>query len=42
MVGLIKKPLHREPATRIAVWTVIALAVFSILADGYLVTLVTR
>jgi 1,4-dihydroxy-2-naphthoate octaprenyltransferase len=42
MVGLIKKPLQREPATRIAIWTVIALAVFSILADGYLVTLVTR
>ncbi len=42
MVGLIKKPLHREPATQVAVWTVLTLAFFSILADGYLVTLVTR
>jgi 1,4-dihydroxy-2-naphthoate octaprenyltransferase len=42
MVGLIKRPLRREPATRVAVWTVIALAVFSILADGYLVTLLIR
>ena len=40
MVGLIKKPLQREPATRIAIWTVLCLAVFSILTDGYLVFLV--
>ena len=42
MAGWIKRPLQREPATRIAIWTVLALAVFSILADGYLLTLVTR
>ena len=42
MFGLIRKPLQREPATRIAIWTVLLLAVFSILADGYLVTLVIR
>jgi len=36
MVGLIKKPTQRDPATKIAIWTVISLAVFSILADGYL------
>ena len=40
MVGLIKKPLKREPATRIAIWTVLTLAIFSILADGYLIFLV--
>jgi 1,4-dihydroxy-2-naphthoate octaprenyltransferase len=39
MVGLIRRPLLREPATWIAIWTVISLAVFSILADGYLVFL---
>jgi 1,4-dihydroxy-2-naphthoate octaprenyltransferase len=40
MVGLIKKPLQREPATRIVIWTVLTLAIFSILADGYLIFLV--
>ena len=40
MVGLIKKPLQREPATRIAIWTVLTLAVFSIFTDGYLIFLV--
>ena len=40
MVGLIQKPLKREPATRIAIWTVLTLAIFSILADGYLIFLV--
>jgi 1,4-dihydroxy-2-naphthoate octaprenyltransferase len=42
MVGLIKKPLQREPATRIAIWTVLSLVVFSILANGYLIFLVIR
>jgi hypothetical protein len=37
---LIQKPLQREPATSIAIWTVLTLAVFSILADGYLIFLV--
>jgi 1,4-dihydroxy-2-naphthoate polyprenyltransferase len=40
MAGLIKKPLQREPATRVAIWTVISLVVFSILANGYLIFLV--
>jgi 1,4-dihydroxy-2-naphthoate octaprenyltransferase len=40
IVGLIQKPLQREPATRIAIWTVLTLAIFSILADGYLIFLV--
>jgi 1,4-dihydroxy-2-naphthoate octaprenyltransferase len=40
MVGLIRKPLQREPATRIAIWTVLSLAVFSFLANGYLIFLV--
>ena len=40
MFGMIKKPIQREPATRIAIWTVLSLVVFSILADGYLVFLV--
>jgi 1,4-dihydroxy-2-naphthoate octaprenyltransferase len=42
MFGLIKKPLDQEPATRIAIQTVISLAIFSILADSYLIFLVTR
>jgi 1,4-dihydroxy-2-naphthoate octaprenyltransferase len=42
LFGLIKKPLRREPAVRIAIWTILTLAIFSILADGYLVYLVTR
>jgi 1,4-dihydroxy-2-naphthoate octaprenyltransferase len=40
MVGLIRKPIQREPATRIAIWTVLSLVVFSILANGYLIFLV--
>jgi 1,4-dihydroxy-2-naphthoate octaprenyltransferase len=40
MVGLIRKPLQREPATRIAIWTVLSLTVFSLLANGYLIFLV--
>jgi len=40
MVGLIRKPLQREPATRVAIWTVLSLTVFSILANGYLIFLV--
>ena len=40
MLGLIKRPLQREPATRIAIWTVLSLVVFSILANGYLIFLV--
>jgi hypothetical protein len=39
MLGLIKRPLQREPATRIAIWTVLSLIVFSILANGYLIFL---
>jgi 1,4-dihydroxy-2-naphthoate polyprenyltransferase len=42
MVGLIKKPLHREPAMRLAVLTVLALALLSMLADGYFVYWMTR
>jgi len=40
MVGLIRKPLQREPATRIAIWTVLSLTVFSLFANGYLIFLV--
>jgi len=40
MVGLIRKPIQREPATRIAIWTVLSLVIFSILANGYLIFLV--
>jgi len=39
MVGLIRKPIQREPATRIAIWTVLSLVIFSILANGYLIFL---
>jgi hypothetical protein len=42
MLRLIKKPLQREPATRIAIRTVLTLAIFSILTDGYLIFLVTQ
>ncbi|HEX7621864.1 MAG TPA: prenyltransferase, partial [Anaerolineales bacterium] len=34
--GMLKRPIAREPATRIATWIVILLAVFSILVDVYL------
>jgi 1,4-dihydroxy-2-naphthoate octaprenyltransferase len=40
MLGLIRKPLQRQPATRIAIWTVLSLVAFSILANGYLIFLV--
>ena len=40
--GLIKKPLDKVPATRIAIQTVIALVIFLLLADSYLVVLVTH
>ena len=40
VIGLIRKPLQREPATRIAIWTVLSLVVFSILVNGYLIFLV--
>jgi len=40
IVGLIKRPPPRDPATRIAIWTVVSLVVFSILANGYLIFLV--
>jgi 1,4-dihydroxy-2-naphthoate polyprenyltransferase len=36
ILGLVKKPVDRKPATKIAIWIVITLTVFSILADGYL------
>jgi 1,4-dihydroxy-2-naphthoate octaprenyltransferase len=34
--GMVKRTNTREPATRIATWIVILLAVFSILVDSYL------
>jgi 1,4-dihydroxy-2-naphthoate octaprenyltransferase len=40
MLGLIRKPLQQQPATRLAIWTVLSLVVFSILANGYLIFLV--
>jgi 1,4-dihydroxy-2-naphthoate octaprenyltransferase len=40
VIGLIRKPLQREPATRIAIWTVLSLVIFSILINGYLIFLV--
>ncbi len=42
MFGMIKKPLRREPATKFAILTVLSLAFFSILADGYLAFLIFR
>jgi 1,4-dihydroxy-2-naphthoate polyprenyltransferase len=42
VVGLIRKPLQREPATRIAIWTVLSLVIFSILVNGYLIFLVIQ
>ena len=40
LVGMIRRPLQREPATRIVIWTVLSLLVFSVLANGYLIYLV--
>jgi 1,4-dihydroxy-2-naphthoate octaprenyltransferase len=34
--GLLKKPADREPATRVATWIVVLLAIFSIIVDIYL------
>jgi 1,4-dihydroxy-2-naphthoate octaprenyltransferase len=42
LYGLMKRPLRREPASRAAVWTLLALGVFSIAADGYLFLLAAR
>lgn len=36
ILGMVKRPMDREPATRIATWIVITLAAFSVLVDGYL------
>ncbi len=36
ILGMVKRPMDREPATRIATWIVITLAVFSVLVDSYL------
>jgi 1,4-dihydroxy-2-naphthoate octaprenyltransferase len=42
VLGLIKKPIDRKPATKIAIQTIISLVIFSVLADSYLVFLVTH
>jgi len=42
LLGMIKKPAERHPATKIATWVVITLAVFSIFVDGYLLVLTSR
>jgi 1,4-dihydroxy-2-naphthoate octaprenyltransferase len=42
IVGLVRKPLKRDPAARIAIWTVLSLMAFSILANGYLIYLVIQ
>ena len=39
LLGLIKKPVEKQPAAKIATWIVISLAIFSILVDGYLLYL---
>lgn len=36
LFGLLKRPTKREPATRVATWIVVLLAVFSVLVDIYL------
>jgi len=35
----VKRPVDRVPATRIAIWTVIMLAAFSVFVDIYLLYL---
>jgi 1,4-dihydroxy-2-naphthoate polyprenyltransferase len=40
--GMVKVPIDREPATRIATWIVIMLAIFSIFVDSYLFYLVRK
>ena len=42
LLGLIMKPLEKQPAAKIATWIVITLAIFSILVDGYLLYLASR
>jgi 1,4-dihydroxy-2-naphthoate octaprenyltransferase len=42
LLGMLRRPLERQAATRIAAGIVIMLAVFSIFVDGYLLYLVTR
>ncbi len=37
--GMVKRPVDRVPATRIAIWTVIMLAAFSVFVDIYLLYL---
>jgi hypothetical protein len=36
LFGMVVRPIDREPATKLATWIVILLAVFSVLVDGYL------
>lgn len=42
LLGMIKKPVEKQPAAKIATWIVVMLAVFSIFVDGYLLYLVSR
>jgi 1,4-dihydroxy-2-naphthoate octaprenyltransferase len=42
IIGVIKKPLERQPATRIVNATIISLAAFFILTDIYLIVLATH
>ena len=40
--GFVRKPLEKQPATQIATWLVITLAIFAILMDGYLFVLASH
>jgi 1,4-dihydroxy-2-naphthoate polyprenyltransferase len=42
IIGWIKRPLEKRPATRVVFWILISFAVFCFLADGYLVFLALR
>lgn len=42
MVGMMKRPIDREPATKIATWIVLTLTIFSVCVDGYLFYLAVR
>jgi 1,4-dihydroxy-2-naphthoate octaprenyltransferase len=42
LFGMLRRPLDRPAATRMATWIVIMLVAFSIIVDGYLLYLATR
>jgi 1,4-dihydroxy-2-naphthoate octaprenyltransferase len=42
ILGLLKRPLDRQTATRLVIWIIIALAVFFMLTDIYMVSAATH